>query len=711
MAQPRRPAAITKRTTFLSSCASWLPTAFVVVAAAATATAQNQSPEGFSVDYLDRRADACTDFYQFACGNWLATNPLPADRSRYSRLNELADRNVRIVRTILEDAAFNKSRRSSDEQKIGDAYAACIDQETIEAKGARPIQPLLREIDAVKTREQLIRLAARFSHDGFPSFITLGSAPDPHDSTRFIATIGQGAMGLPDRDLYLKDDDRSKALRREYQAHVQRMFELLALASPKPRSGEGRDAPARLAQRVMDVETAIARATMDRVEFRDPRRRDNPATVAQVAQIAPNIDFRIYLRGTGAPANLLNPVNHLNLLNPTYLRDVSAALETIPLASWKAYMTWRAIDAFAPLLSSRFEQEEFHFYGEILSGQKEMRPRWMRCSDAVAGQPGADALGELVGKIFIQQRFGPDARARMDELITALQHTLRQTLSSVDWMSADTRARALAKLEALNRKIGGPDKWRDFSAVTITRDDYAGNSQRISIDDTQRQLRWIGQPVDRTLWLVTPQTVNAFYAPPLNEVTFPAGILQPPIFDATKDPAVNFGAAGAMIGHEMTHGFDDSGRRFDPKGNLMDWWTPRDDAAFRERASCVASQYSAFESIPGAKLNGSLTLGENVADNGGVRIAYYALMELLSTKGPQPAIDGFTPDQRFFISYAQVWCENASDQDFRRRAQEDVHASGRWRANGVLQNMPEFRKAFGCNDGTPMAPANACRVW
>jgi putative endopeptidase len=688
----------TRDTKVFASCASWLPAAFVVITAAIPIVAQSSS-EGFSVSHLDRSVDACTDFYQFACGKWLVANPLSADRARYSRLNELADRNARIVRDILEAAAFTTSRRTPDEEKIGDAYAACMDQKTIEERRARPLEPQIREIDAVRNREQLIRLAARFSHDGFPSFLTIGSAPDAHDSSVFTAVLGQGAMGLPDRDLYLKDDERSTTLRREYQAHVQRMFELLG----------GRvlsDPPDSLARRVMEIETAIARATMDRVEFRDPRRRDNPTTVAQLADLAPNIDFASYFRGTGAP-----PFSRLNLLNPQYVRDISAALGTIPLASWKAYMKWRALDEMASLLTGRFEQEQFRFNGEILSGQKEMRPRWMRCSDAVAGQPGADALGEVVGRIFIQQRFGPDAKARMDELITALQQSLRQRLTDVDWMSAETRERALAKLKAMRRKIGGPDTSRDFSAVTIRRDDYAGNSIRIAADDRQRQLRWIGQPVDRTLWLMTPQTVNAYYAPSLNEVTFPAGILQPPVFDPTIDDAVNFGAAGAMIGHEITHGFDDSGRRFDAGGNLMNWWMPRDEDAFRERAACVASQYSAYSSLPGVKLNGNLTLGENVADNGGVRIAYYALMELLARKGPPAAIEGFTPEQRFFISYAQVWCENAADQDFRRRAQEDVHSPGRWRVNGVLQNMPEFRKAFGCKEGAPMAPANACRVW
>jgi predicted metalloendopeptidase len=483
---------------------------------------------------------------------------------------------------------------------------------------------------------------------------------------------------------------------------VKKMFELLAGTGGRVVS----DPSDRVAAAVIDVETAIARATLDRVAFRDPRRRDNPTTLAQLAQLAPSIDFPLFFRGTGAP-----PFSRLNLLNPQYVRDINAALDTLPLASWKTYMKWRALDALAPFMASRFDQEQFNFKGTVLSGQKDMRPRWMRCNDAVAGQPGADSLGEIVGQIFMQQRFGPDAKTRMNELIAALQRSLRSTLSDLDWMSAETRAQALAKLEALNRKIGGPDAWRDFSRVTIKRDDHAGNLVRIATNETQRQLQWIGQPVNRSLWLMTPQTVNAYYSSQLNEIVFPAGILQPPFFEASKDDAVNFGGAGAVIGHELSHGFDDSGRRFDAKGNLTDWWTPPDDAAFRERVSCVASQYGGYSSIPGATLNGNLTLGENVADNAGVRIAYYALMDVLAARGPQPAIDGFTPDQRFFIAWAQVWCENATDQDFRRRAQEDVHAPGRWRANGVLQNSDEFRKAFGCRAGTPMAPVNVCRVW
>jgi predicted metalloendopeptidase len=691
--------------------------ALLVAILCAGAAAAQSSSVGFSVDYLDRTVNACGDFYQFACGHWLNVNPVPPDRSRYNRISELTDRNARIVRGILEDAAAKGAGRTPNEQRIGDAYAACMDQDTIESRGAAPVLPLLGRIAAVRNLKDLLGIAASFTHDGFPSFLTLSAQPDPHDSTRFIATFGQGAMGLPDRDLYLKDDERSMMLRAAYLAHLRTMFEIVADAgSERPRRptdrGQGvggpvlSDPPDQIARRVMEVETAIARATLDRVALRDPHRRDNPADMAQLTALVPNVNLAAYLRDSGVPN-----VTRFNLLNPQYLRDINGALTMLPLASWKAYMEWRALDAIAPLLSGRFELEAFHFDGEILNGQQAMRPRWMRCSDAVAGQPGADALGDIVGQIFIEQHFGADAKARMSEIVDALRRSLRGTLSTLDWMSPVTRARAIAKLDAMNEKIGGADTWRDFNGLAIKRDDYAGNSLRIASADTQRQLHWIDQPVDRSIWLMEPQTVNAYYTPQLNEIVFPAGILQPPFFDPARDDAVNFGGAATMIGHEMSHGFDDGGRRFDAKGNLTDWWTSPDDAAFKQRAACVATQYSQYESIPGVKLNGNLTLGENVADNAGVRIAYYALMDVLAAKGrPQP-IDGFTPEQRFFLAWGQLWCENATEQDSRRRVQEDPHATGRWRTNGVLQNMPEFRKAFGCSDGTPMAPATVCRVW
>ena len=668
----------------------------LTLAAAAGAQTSSASP-GFDVAFIDRSVSACTDFYQFACGNWTATHPLPADQTRFGRLAELADRNEQIIRDILERAAAPTTGRTAGEQKIGDYYASCMDQAAIERKGAAPLQPLLREIDAIADRASLLRMAARFNHDGLPAFLQLGPQPDPRDSSRFIAVLGQGALGLPDRDLYLKDDERATLLRKEYLAHVQAMFELL---------GSTPAAAAAASQAVMTAETAVARASYDRLTLRDPRRRDNPVAMAGLPALAPSIDFLAFFRDAGAPAT-----SRVNVMNPQYLRGLDAALNTLPLETWKAYMTWRALSTLAPRLSSPFENERFRFVGRILSGQREMHPRWKRCAAAVAGEPGDDQLGEIVGEIFVRDHFGADAKMRMAQLIAALERSLERNIRSLEWMGPATKQRAVDKLTAINHKIGAPEKWRDFSAVRISRDDFVANARRVSIDDTRRQMAWIDQPVDKDLWLMTPQTVNAYYAPPLNEVAFPAGILQPPFFDVRQDDAVNFGAIGAVIGHEMSHGFDDQGRKYDANGNLADWWTPTDDRAFRERASCVSTQYGGYQAIGDTKLNGDLTLGENVADNAGVHIAYYALMELLAGKHPQSTIDGFTPPQRFFLSWAQAWCENATDENIRRRAQEDVHANGKWRANGVLQNSEEFRKAFSCETGTPMAPASACRVW
>ncbi len=669
------------------------------MALSGSAAAQTGSPlpAGFSAQYLDRGADACTDFYQFACGNWLATHPLPADRTRFGRMHELAERNELIVRGILERAAARTTGRTANEQKVGDYYASCMAEPVIEAKGSQPLQPLLRDIDGVQEVADLMQLAARLNRIGVGTFLTLGSAPDARDSSTFIATIGQGTLGLPDRDLYLQDNARSETLRAEYVRHVRQIFELLGVPAPRATA---------MAQAVMAVETVIARGSYDRVTLRDPRRRDNPMSIEDLAALAPNLGIPGFIRETGAPA-----FTRANVINPQYVRDISAAIQAGPLSDWKAYMTWRTLSVFASLLSSPFQIERFRFTGAVLGGQREMQPRWKRCSAAVAGVFGDDQLGEIVGQLFIEEHFGAAAAARITELIAALERSLQRNIEEIAWMSPETRAQALEKLKATRHKIGAPESWRDFSSITISRDNYMENTLSVARDTARRNLGWIGQKVERGLWLMTPQTVNAYYAAPLNEIVFPAGILQPPFFDTTKDDALNFGAIGAVIGHELTHGFDDQGRKYDAKGNLSDWWAAADDAAFRNRASCMATQYGAYPAVGDVKLNGNLTLGENVADNAGVRIAYYALIETLARKAPQPLIDGFTAEQRFFLAWAQVWCENATEQDFRRRAQEDTHSSGRWRANGVLQNSAEFRKAFGCRTGTPMAPENMCRVW
>lgn len=671
--------------------------ALIVLLVLAHSAGAQALPAGFSAQYLDRTADACTDFYQFACGNWLISHPLPGDRSRFGRMHELADRNDAIVRSILERAAARTTGRSADEQKIGDYYAACMDERAVDARGAQPILPLLRDVDAITSRAALVLMAGRFNRLGLTSFLNLGSLPDANDSASLIASIGQGSLGLPDRDLYLRDDARSSGIRMEYVAHVRKMFELLGDTAAQA------DASARA---IMESESAIARANYDRVTLRDPRRRTNPMGTGELAALAPGIDFPAFFRETGAPA-----FARLNVINPQAIRDLDAALGSIPLATWQSYMKWRALAAYAQHLSKPFQDERFRFTGAVLSGQQEMQPRWKRCSAIVAGTFGDDQLGEIVGQIFIRENFGADAKSRMNQLVAALEGSLQKNIEALEWMGPDTRAKALEKLKAINHKIGSTENWRNFTRVTVTRRDHLANVMNVAENEARRQLGFIGTKIDPQLWLMTPQTVNAYYSPPQNEIVFPAGILQPPYFDVTRDDAVNFGGIGAVIGHELSHGFDDQGRRFDAKGNLADWWTPSDDAAFRQRAACVSKQYSAYRAIGDTPLNGELTLGENVADNAGVRIAYYALIETLAAKPPQPAIDGFTPPQRFFLAWAQVWCENASEQDFRRRAQEDNHSSGRWRANGVLMNLPEFRQAFGCQVGTPMAPANTCRVW
>jgi endothelin-converting enzyme/putative endopeptidase len=679
-----------------------LPIALLCAAALAhTASAQTtetRTPEGFSLEFLDRRVDACTDFYQFACGNWMARNPLPPDRSRLGRIQQLADRNDVLIRGILEHAAAKAYRRTDAEQKIGDYYASCMDETAIQVKGARALAPLLREIEIARTPALFIRAAARFARRGVDSIVRVEAAPDLRNSSLTIAHLWPGALGLPDRDLYTSDDERSTRLRREYQAHLVTMLELLG-GPVQNAKGD--------AVRILDAETVLARAMMPRVALRDPRKRDNPARLEQIERVYPALELGDYLRELGAPA-----LTQLNLVDPSYLKELNASFATLPLATWHAYLKWRVLSTLAPLLSPPFEKERFRFTGTVLSGTREMAARWKRCTGQVAGVRGDDELGEIVGQIFVNEHFGADARHRMAQLIVALEQSLDRNIRELEWMTPETKLRALAKLKEIDNKVGAPDKWRDFSRVTIVRNDVVANALNVGAEQVRYELSFIGKRTDPSIWQMTPHTVNAYYGAPRNEVVFPAGILQPPFFDATRDDAINFGGIGAVIGHELSHGFDDQGRKYDAQGNLTDWWAANDDSAFRERAACVANQYSGYATVGETRLNGELTLGENVADNAGVRIAYYALMEVLGGGGTaSSAIEGFTSQQRFFLAWAQVWCENATDQDYKRRAQEDSHSPGRWRANGVLQNSDEFRKAFGCAQGTPMAPEKTCRVW
>lgn len=649
------------------------------------------SPAGFDPMWIDRAINPCDDFYQYACGNWMKKNPIPSDESRWGRFNELNERNQAILREILDKAARPASGRSPNEQKIGDYYASCMDEATIEKQGLAPIREELDRIAALTAKSQLAAAVARLHRAGTPSLFPFYAAADFKNSKVNIANVNQGGLSLPDRDYYLKDDARSAELRKRFVEHIERMFAL---------AGDSAPTAARKARVVMDLETALARGSLDRVSRRDPNRVYHKMTVAELEKLAPSFDWRAYFKAVGAPA-----FDTLNVAVPEFIKALEERLAAAGLDDWKTYLAWHVLNDAAPLLPSKFVYENFAFFGRTLTGAKELRPRWKRCVGFTDQQ-----IGEALGQIYVERTFGAEGKKRMLELVHALERALAKDIETLEWMTPATRKRALEKLKAIQNKIGYPDKWIDYSKLTIARGDAVGNAARASAFDRNRNLERIGRPVDPTEWRMTPPTVNAYYSPLENNINFPAGILQPPFFDRNLDDAVNFGGIGAVIGHEMTHGFDDSGRKFAADGNLRDWWTDEDAKEFERRASCFIEQYSQYEAVPGVKLNGKLTLGENAADNGGLRIAYMALMETLEGK-PRKLIDGFSPEQRLFLGWGQVWCQNSTDEAARLRAATDPHSPGRWRVNGVVVNMPEFRQAFGCKVGQPMAPEKACRVW
>ncbi len=603
----------------------------------------------------------------------------------------LADRNRAVLRGILDKASVSDPNRTPVEQKIGDFYASCMDEPAIEKLGAKPIEPELSRIDAIQSKKQIGEELVRLALAGVGVFFNFSSSPDAKNSMQMIADADQGGLGLPDRDYYLRDDPKSVKLREQYVAHIQKMLELLGQAPAQATAGS---------QAVMRLETALAKGSLDLVSRRDPNRLYHKMSVQALTALSPSIDWPKYFSGLNAPA-----FTDLNVDVPAFFKTVDAVLKDSSLADLKAYLRWHLLHSQSPLLSKAFVDENHRFYGEILTGATELEPRWKRCVETT----DAD-LGFALGQKYVEQTFPPEAKARVLGMVREIETMLGQDIQSLDWMTPATKAQAMVKLRAVKAKIGYPDNWRDYSSVRIVRGDAVGNDQRATEFEVHRQLNKIGQPVDRGEWGMTPPTVNAYYDPQQNNINFPAGILQPPFFDNRMDAAVNYGAAGAVMGHELTHGFDDQGRQFDSEGNLRDWWTPEDVKEFEQRAECFIKEYSAFTPVDDVHLNGKLTLGENTADNGGVRLAFMALMK--STEGkPQPKIDGFTPQQRFFLAWGQAWCQNERPEMARLLAQTDPHSPSRDRVNGVLGNMPEFREAFACRAAQPMVHAPACRVW
>ena len=653
-----------------------------------------QSSSGLDLKAMEPGVSACQNFYQYACGEWRKNNPIPPDRSRWGRFDELAERNLAIERQILEKAAVPSDSRSRVEQEIGDYYAACMDESAIDAKGIEPIASLLARIDQVASKQDLVNEVVRLHQHGIRVLFNFYARPDAKNASIEIASVDQGGIGLPDREYYLKTDPHSVELRKQYEQHVSAMFDLLAKVEGKRAAGAQGEA-----QTVMTVETALAKASMDRVARRNPNNTYHKMTTGELAGLTPDFEWKAYLRNIGAP------VNSLNVVVPDFVKALNPLIENTSLADLKTYFTWHVLLANADLLPRAFREENFNFFEHILRGTKEMQPRWKQCVESTD-----HSLGEALGQKFVEVAFSGPSKAKALELVGEIEKQMSTDIQTAAWMTPATKEQALAKLKLVTNKIGYPEKWRDYSSVKIARGDYFGDAVRAREFEVHRNLAKIGKPVDKSEWGMTPPTVNAYYSPPMNNINFPAGILQPPFYNPKADDAVNYGAIGVVIGHELTHGFDDQGRRYDGAGNLRDWWTPEDAKAFEARANCVANEYGSFSPVPGVELNGRLTLGENAADNGGIHLAYMALMDSLAGH-VLPKKDGFTPQQQFFLGYAQIWCENRTEQTSRLRAATDPHSPGEFRVNGVVQNLPEFEKAFSCKAHDPMVSQDPCRVW
>jgi putative endopeptidase len=656
------------------------------VRAAATATVS-----GIDTANLDRTCKPCDDFYQFANGGWKTNHPLPAAYPSYGTFTVLALHNRDVLHTILDKASATTSKPGSDDQKIGDFYAACMDEAAIEKAGTAPIQPLLT-LASNATAANLPDTLAQMQADGAGGFFGFGANPDAKNSSTNIAYVGQGALGLPNRDYYLNTDPDSAKLRDQYVAHVTTMFGLL---------GETPDAAATDAKTVLAMETDLAKISLSAADRRDPQKTYHPMDATALAALTPAFDWTTYLKASGVtPAKF-------NVSSPDYLTGFSTDLATWTPAQLQTYLKWRVVHAYAASLPKAFADANWDFFSHTLQGSKAQLPRWQRCVGATDS-----ALGEALGQTYVAQTFPPKAKAEALAMVQTIKATLRDDLAGLDWMSSATRQKAVKKLDAFMLKIGYPDKWQDYTKYHVTRASYAGNLIASSQYERARDLAEIGKPVDRTEWGMTPPTVNAYYNPSVNEIVFPAGILQPPFYNANADPAVNFGAIGAVIGHESTHGFDNSGRQYDATGNLSDWWTPEDSAKFDVKAKCIIDQFDALEVAPGVHEQGKLVQGEAIADLGGLTIAYKAFEKWQSTH-PRQTLDGFTPEQRFFIGFASVWASNDTVQYRTFLAKSNEHPWDELRVNATLSNMPQFAQAWFCKVADKMVrpAADRCQIW
>jgi endothelin-converting enzyme/putative endopeptidase len=697
------------RTTFVSRC-SWIAVAASVAAACAhgqsAALAGHEAPivstaprpaelRVFDPSLVDTSIDPCDNFYRFSCNNWFKRNPLPSDQAAYGRFTELFELNREHLKEILEAAAVPAATRTPNEQKIGDEYASCMDVATINQLGLKPIQPELDRIAALQSPAQLPALLAHLQSIGVDAFFGMGSGQDFADSSKVILFFAAGGLGLPERDYYTRTDAVSVKQREQYVDHVHKMLML---------AGESEADATRDAQTVLAIETRLAKASLTVTEQRDPQNLNHPTNVSGMETMLTHFALADYLTAAHAPSS-----GQANDNEPKFYAEFNALAADTPIDQIKVYLRWHLLHAFAGTsLPESFEQENWDFYAHTLNGAQKQQDRWKRCTSYVDR-----TLGEALGQVYVARYFPPEDKQRTLDMTLAIEAAMEKDINGLDWMSPETKVKAKEKLHAVMNKIGYPDKWRDYSKLEIVRGDALGNAIRGRQFEFARDLNKIGKPVDKGEWLMTPPTVNAYYDPQLNNVNFPAGYLQPPFFSGKEDDAANYGDMGSTIGHELTHGFDDQGRQFDKDGNLADWWTKDDGEKFNQRAACMVNQYDAIEAVPGVHLNGKLTLGENLADLGGLWLAWIAWLDKAHAAHVDMTakMDGYTPDQRFWIAYAQQWCTQTRPEQLRTQAQTDPHAPDEYRTNSILQDLPDFAKSFSCKKTDRMVSADPCRVW